>query len=62
MVKPLSQTIELDGGAESHRRFGEIYLIPVRPDREYGVYIYGQGEETQFFGGWAVYYQPFPDG
>ena len=62
MVKPLSQTIELDGGAESRRRFGVIYLIPVRPDREYGVYIYGQGEETQFIGGWAVYYQPFPDG
>jgi hypothetical protein len=58
MVKPLSPTVELKGGAPE-RRYGEIYLIPVQRERQYGVYILGQGEETQYFGDWAVYYLPF---
>ena len=58
MVKPISPTIDL-GNPGAGRRYGEIYLIPMRPGRRYGVYIFGQGEESQSFGDWAVHFLPF---
>jgi hypothetical protein len=57
MAKPLSQTVELDGGVE--RAFAELYLIQVRAQRHYGLYVYSRGQDRQSFGDFALYFVPY---
>ena len=58
MAKPLSQTIKLDDAGEE-RPFAELYLIQVKAQRHYGLYIYSRGLVEQSFGDFNLYFVPF---
>jgi hypothetical protein len=59
MAKAITASIELSADPKARRRFGEIYLLPVKKDGVYGVFLTSQNVTEQYTGDWGVYYMPW---